>query len=370
MKKLLRITSVILLCFILVLTLASCGGGSAPDDAGACGSGLTWSYDSKSAVLSITGNGRMNDYASSSEVPWAAAKTSIKTITVASGVEHIGSYAFYGVSSLETVNLPETLTSIGDYAFAYATSLKSAPLPDSLTKLGNSSFEGCSSLTAAFVPANVTELGKNAFAFCYSVTDAAVLANIAVPEGTFYNCRSMSHLLVNVNISDEMVNQTAFTGAGVAFANADRTESATASAKVTVKYIDTDGNQLADTKVMENIAYGNSYSVVSPSIDGYTADQLTVAGTLYGNDKEIVVTYTKNAVVETAAADTDAVAEEEKNVTPSTIFAIVILAVVLVAIGVFAVLFIRSEKKNAAKNAPAKKNNSNNKNNKNNKKRK
>ena len=362
MKKLLRITSVILLCLTLVLALASCGGKAASDAAGACGSGLTWSYDSKSAVLSISGNGRMNDYASSSEVPWAAAKASIKTVTVASGVEHIGSYAFYGASALETVNLPETLTSVGDYAFAYATSLKSAALPDSLAKLGNSAFEGCSSLVAAFVPANVTELGKNAFAYCYSVTDAAVLANIAVPEGTFLNCRSVSHLLLNVNISDEMVAANALTGAGIALANADRTESATASAKITVKYIDTDGAVLFESKVIENIAYGDSYSVVSPSKDGYTADQLTVSGNLYGKDKEVVVTYTKNAVVETAPADNNATATDaEKKITPSTIFAIVILAVVLVAIGVFAILFARSEKKNSAKNTTVRKNNSNNK---------
>lgn len=361
MKKILRITALILLSLTLILSLASCGRGSAADAAGDCGSGLTWSYDSKSEVLSISGNGKMTDYESASDVPWINAKAYIKTITVSSGVEHIGSYAFYGTSSLETVNLPDSLASIGDYAFAYATSLKSATLPEALTALGDGAFEGCSSLVAAFVPASVTELGKNTFAFCYSATDAAVLANIAVPEGTFFNCRSISHLLLNTAITDEMVDENALTGAGVTLEDADRTESATASANLTVKYIDSDGAEVFETVVKENIAYGDSYSVVSPSKEGYTADKLTVSGNLYGKDLEVVVTYTKDAVVETAPVENDDKADDEKKITPSTIFAIVILAVVLVAIGVFAFLFARSEKKNASKSTTVRKNNSNDK---------
>lgn len=362
MKKLLRITALVLLSLTLVLTLVSCGGGSAPNAEGECGSGLTWSYDSKSAVLSISGNGKMTDYSSSSEVPWISAKAYIKTITVSSGVEHIGSYAFYGASALETVNLPDSVASVGDYAFAYATALENAALPEALTALGDSAFEGCSALVAAFVPASVTELGKNVFAFCYSATDAAVLANIAVPEGTFYNCRSIEHLLLNTNITDDMVDEKALVGAGVELADADRTESETASATLTVKYIDSDGNEMFETVVKENISYGDSYSVVSPSKEGYSADKLTVSGNLYGKNLEVVVTYTKDAVVETAPVeDGEDKADEDKSVTPSTIFAIVILAVVLVAIGVFAVLFARSEKKNSAKNTTVRKNNTNDK---------
>lgn len=362
MKKLLKITAVILLSLTLVITFASCGKRSAPDSAGDCGSGLTWSYDSKSEVLSISGNGKMTDYASSSEVPWIAAKANIKTITVSSGVEHIGSYAFYGASAVENVNLPDSIVSVGNYAFAYASALKNAPLPESLTTLGDGAFEGCSSLVAAFVPAGVTELGKNTFAYCYSVTDAAILANVSVPEGTFYNCRSMEHLLLNVAITDEMVDNKALVGAGVEFNDAKRTESTTASATLTVKYIDSDGAEVFDTVVKENISYGDSYSVVSPSKEGYTADKLTVSGNLYGQDKEEIVTYTKNEVVETTPVESDDVTkDDEKKVTPSTIFAIVILVVLLVAIGVFAVLFARSEKKNAAKNTTVRKNNTNDK---------
>ena len=159
-----------------------------------------------------------------------------------------------------------------------------------------------------------------------------------------------------------MVDEKAFVGASVALDGADRTDSETASATLTVKYIDTDGAEMFETVVKENISYGDSYSVVSPSKDGYTADKLTVSGNLYGKDLEVVVTYTKDAAPETTPVeDGDEAKDEDKPVTSSTIFAIVILVVVLVAIGVFAVLFARSEKKNSAKNTTVRKNNSNDK---------
>ncbi|MBQ8140736.1 MAG: leucine-rich repeat protein [Clostridia bacterium] len=359
MKKVFRITALILMSLLVILSLASCGSASPDSDSGSCGSGLTWSYDSDTKVLSISGNGSMTDFESSSEAPWVNAKSAIKTITVSDGVQTVGNYAFYGFTALESVNLPESLASIGSSAFAFSTALTNVSLPSSLQTIGDGAFEGCSALTAAFVPASVVSIGEKTFAYCYSITDAAILTAINVPDGAFLNCRSLDKLLLNTAISSDMIAQNAFEGCKVSYADASFTESSTASASVTVKYVDTDGNELCDSIVKENIEYGDSYSVVSPAVEGYTADKLTVNGYVYGENVTVTVTYTANAVEETEPVEDTAEEDEEVNV--GTIIAVVIFAVLLIGIAIAAVLLIRSDKKNAQKGTTVRKKPSNDK---------
>ena len=354
MKKIFKISSLILLCLLLAISSVSCGAKAAPSASGSCGEGLSWNYDSSTQTLSITGNGTITDYATSTDVPWAAARGFAKTITVSEGVTAIGDHAFYGFSVLESVSLPSTLKTVGKSAFAFSSTLKNITLPSSVETIKASAFEGCSSLVAAFVPASVTSLGERAFAFCYSVTDVVILADVAIPENAFLNCRSMQKLLLRNGMTADKIAESAFAGCSIGFDKASFTDSNEALAKVTVKYVDTEGNELAPANVKENISYGDSYSIVSPAVEGYTADKLTVTGNAYGFEVEHIVTYTKDAVVEEAPAPTTP--EEPEGITPSTIIAVVILGVVLVGIAVGAILLMRSEKKNAAKGQTVRKN--------------
>lgn len=353
MKRIFRISGLILLCLLLMITSVSCGSKTAPSASGECGAGLSWTYNADTQVLSITGNGAMTDYTSSSEAPWAAARASVKTITISDGVLSVGDYAFYGFNILESVSISNTVTSIGKASFAFCSTVKNVMLPSSVEVIKDGAFEGCSSLSAAFIPSGVKTLGVRTFAFCYSVTDAAVLADIAIPANTFWNCRSMEKLLLKNTISSDMVDPSAFGGCDIGFENASFTESDTAEAKVTVKYIDTEGNEIAPAAVKENIGYGSSYSIVSPAVEGYTADKLTVTGYVYGSDESITVTYTKDQVQQT---ETPTEEEPKEEITPSTIIAVVILGVVLAGIGVGAFLLIRSEKKNSSAGQTVRKN--------------
>lgn len=350
MKKFLKISVTALLCLIIALCAVSCGGSSVDSASGECGSGMSWEFDSKTNVLSISGNGKISDYESAENLPWAAVKSAVKTITVSDGVEAIGNKAFYGFSALESITLPETVASIGDSSFAFCTVLKSISLPDALTTIGASAFEGCSALESAFVPESVTKLGERAFAYCYSMTDAAILAKVEIPENTFLNCRSIDRIILHPEI--ETISENAFKGSSVTSDDAVRTD--TTKATVTVKYVDTEGNEISEAVTQEK-EYGDPYSIVSPAIEGYTADKLTVSGKLYGDNKTVTVTYTKDEVVET----TEPAPVEKEPIGPSTIIAIVVLGVVLVGIAVGAILIFRSEKKNANKTGTVRKNTSN-----------
>ncbi|MBE6596243.1 MAG: hypothetical protein E7641_01095 [Ruminococcaceae bacterium] len=360
MKRTIRITALLLVSLLLILSLTACGKSNAKSAEGTCENGLVWKYDSDTKTLSISGSGEMKDFTSSSEAPWAAVATSAKTVTISNGVTKVGAYAFYSFSVLENVTIPDSVTSLGKCSFAFNTALKNISLPASLISIGESAFEGCSALTAAFVPAGVQTMGARAFAFCSAVTDAAVLAPVSIPEWTFKGCRSLDKLLLNSAIGDDMIAANAFEDCKKTAADASRTESSSADASITVKYLDTEGNELHAPETRDAIPYGGSYSIVSPAIEGYTADKLTVSGYLYGANREETVTYTKNDVpAETTDNDEN---ETEDEVGPSTYVSIAIFAIVLIGIAVAAVFLIRSEKKNAGKNTTTvRKNNTQNK---------
>lgn len=64
---------------------------------------------------------------------------------------------------------------------------------------------------------------------------------------------------------------------------------------LTINYVDEQGNERAGTHT-EPVAYEAGYSVKSPVVDGYTADQNTVSGTMPARDVKVTVTYTANPV--------------------------------------------------------------------------
>ena len=117
---------------------------------GTCGTNLTWTLDTESGILTISGTGAMKDYTYSSKpnTPWYSYRESITSVVISDGVASIGTYAFYGCSSLTSITIPSSVTSIGNYAFNYCSSLTSLTIGESVTSIGSYAFRGCSSLTS------------------------------------------------------------------------------------------------------------------------------------------------------------------------------------------------------------------------------
>ena len=91
--------------------------------AGVCGEDVQWSFDAQTGTLTISGTGRMYDYASAAYIPWSAYGNAVKRAVVEEGVTSLGEYAFLGCA-VEEVLLPSTLTVVGKEAFAACASLK------------------------------------------------------------------------------------------------------------------------------------------------------------------------------------------------------------------------------------------------------
>lgn len=141
-----------------VATLSGCGnsdsassGNGASTDVSKAGN-VSWSYDENDKILTISGNGKMDDYATGSEFPWHGCSESATSVVVEDGVTSIGKNAFFNFSKLESIKIPDSLESIGDSAFVKCESLAEISIPDSVKEIGASAFMCCTSFKSVTLP--------------------------------------------------------------------------------------------------------------------------------------------------------------------------------------------------------------------------
>ncbi|MBQ7876284.1 MAG: hypothetical protein IJ316_03250, partial [Clostridia bacterium] len=90
MKRILLTLSVIL-CLVLSLNIIST---QAETYSGNCGTGVTYTMDTDTGVLTISGTGAMQDYPILADVPWFSYKSDVKTVVIEDGITSIGEQAF------------------------------------------------------------------------------------------------------------------------------------------------------------------------------------------------------------------------------------------------------------------------------------
>ena len=203
----------------LILFLALLPMMASADDSGTCGDNLTWTYESATNTLTISGTGNMNNYQFYSYFsPWDSFKSSIKKVIIENGVTSIGDFAFNNCRGLTSVTIPNSVTSIGEGAFNHCRGLTSVTIPNSVTSIGNAAFGDCSGLTSVTIPNSVTSIGDNAFAGCSGLTSVNIPNSVTSIGDSAFNCRG----LTSVHISD-LVAWCNITFAGIPFRNLSST---------------------------------------------------------------------------------------------------------------------------------------------------
>ena len=178
---------------IYILLIALLMGLSAnAEKSGSCGPNLKW-HLTDDGVLTITGNGEMDDYYIFS--PWR--DSDVKRIIIGNRVTTIGQTAFSGCSSLTSVTIPNSVTTIGGYAFSGCTSLTSVTIPNSVTTIGEAAFSNCSSLTSVTIPNSVTTIGGWAFSICSSLTSVTIPNSVTtIGDNAFMGCSSLTSVTI------------------------------------------------------------------------------------------------------------------------------------------------------------------------------
>ena len=198
MKKIISL----LLSLAMLLTITSGLNLTAYADVqtGKCGDNVTYSLDTSTGVLAISGTGDMMDYSLNSPFHY---KSSVKTVIIENGVTSIGADAFYGCENLTSVTIPNSVTSIGTDAFDDCTSLTSVTIPNSVISIGGGAFSWCTSLTSVTIPNSVTSIGRSAFEDCTSLTSVTIPDSVtSIGYMVFYGCTS----LINIIIPDSVTS--------------------------------------------------------------------------------------------------------------------------------------------------------------------
>ena len=140
-------------------------GGAEIIDSGTCGDNLTWTLDSD-GVLTISGNGAMEDYESASASPWYSNRASIVTVVIEDGVTCIGARSFYNCNNLKNVEIGDSVESIEKWALYNDSSLEELLIPSSVSTLSGSSIRQCASLSRIKFTGNAPSVGSNVFTGC------------------------------------------------------------------------------------------------------------------------------------------------------------------------------------------------------------
>ena len=152
------------------------------------GVSLTWSYDTESNVLTISGDGPMFDFLYNDDAPWIRYKTMCEQIVFEGNVTTVGNNSFYEFDSLTDIYLPDSIVRIGDSAF-YASSVSNIRFPALLTDIGTTAFYRCNNLQRLDFNEELVNIGRQSFAECLGLINIVLNDRIAeLGTSAFLNC--------------------------------------------------------------------------------------------------------------------------------------------------------------------------------------
>ena len=175
---------------------------------------IKWTYNVKTKTITITGSGKMPDFAYNDDSHWHRYRNKIEKVVIGKGITFIGKSSFRKFTKIKSISIPSSVTEIGEYAFEGCTSLKSVTIPGSVKRIWIDAFEGCTSLknvklnkgldwidygvfantaiTEIKIPETVTKITN--FAFAETKLKTVKLPNgiVGIGGGTFMDCKYLT----------------------------------------------------------------------------------------------------------------------------------------------------------------------------------
>lgn len=202
MKKVLSL----LMAFVVLLSIVSGLSFSVYAESYKCGENLTYSVDSKSKTLYISGYGDMYDWGTADNPypPYWTQRVNFDSVVIAEGVTSIGTYAFYQCDNIYDIIIPNSIKKIGDNSFYHCYNMRIDSLPSNLKEIGSGAFLYCYNINQnLIIPNGVTYIGDSAFCGCKylrSVTISNSMKNIS--SNLFEACSDLKSIIIPDSITD------------------------------------------------------------------------------------------------------------------------------------------------------------------------
>ena len=187
-------------------------------DIGVNGANVSYTFDTDTGEVVISGTGNMVDYVSTgfqnpNPSPFCN-NENVKSVIIESGVANIGNHLFYGCKNLETVQLTDSITNIGGWAFQKCEKITSFTIPNRVTRIGGWAFAECAGLRDIAIPDSVVTIDRYAFTKCNSLTQITIPETVKLKYDSsigetngaiFYECKGLKEVtLYNDRITPSM----------------------------------------------------------------------------------------------------------------------------------------------------------------------
>ena len=212
MKKLLSLLCIAALAaaiFCIVPIKASA------ETSGSLDGNVSYSYNTGTKVLTISGTGATKDYENAAASPIYSDSTirgNCLEIVVEEGVTRLGNYCCSNLTKVTRITLPSTLESLGNYVFNRCDMLESVNLPEGLTAIGNNAFSAGnagSKATSLTLPSTLESIGASAFKNWQHVTQLNIPGSVkTIGSFAFDSWYALTSLTLNEGL--ETIDQECF----------------------------------------------------------------------------------------------------------------------------------------------------------------
>lgn len=167
---------------------------------GTLGENVSWSLDTGTGALTVTGSGAMRDYSYDYQNtnPLWNYRSYVKAVTIADTVTTVGDNVFRGCTNLTTTSLGSDITQIGGYAFSGCKALREIRIPDSVTTIGEGAFLGCAALKEIIISDSVTTIGEVAFSWCEKLATVTMSSSVTkIGSSAFGGCSNLNRVIIS-----------------------------------------------------------------------------------------------------------------------------------------------------------------------------
>ena len=280
-------------------------------ETGSCGDNVTYSLDTSTGVLTISGTGEMTDSPFRQNFNFNI----IKSVIIKNGVTSISDYAFYSCSSLASVTIPNSVTNIGDGAFKWS-GITNITIPDSVTSIGDGAFEWsgitnitipdsvtnigictfffCKKLNFVSIPNSVTSIGSEAF-YCTSLTSIKIPDSVtSIGDSAFAGCENLKNIAIGSGVLS--IGENAFSGTGY-YNDKSNWNNGTLYISDCLIDIDNDFNSIDDYTIKENTrviadqAFFDCANLSSINVSNNNKNYSSNDGVLFNKSQTELITY-------------------------------------------------------------------------------